>query len=119
MNICDIQSTENYLRLESLDYFLENPNQIYMQMPTIKLVMVDNEFFKYFALDGNNRLYVAYKLELNNVPFIEKKFDKRRKKHRKFYRFALQNRADGIKSWDDLEDYIINSEEYHDLSRFP
>ena len=102
----DIQPSEEWLIEESVRYYKENQHELEKALCSVKILLCQEQPFKYIADDGNNRLYVAYEqgeveIEVSKlhpagqfeVQFAQEVYDKR------------------IRNWGDLKGRVISQEE--------
>jgi len=101
----EIQPCEAYLRKSGVDYFLKNPDKLFTEKPLIRVIVVNNQPFRYYALDGNKRLFVCHKLGIIQIPVEPVP-------QAEPYSISLGVYASGVCSWRDLEQRVVSDEEY-------
>jgi hypothetical protein len=61
INLNEIQPNHKYLVNATVNYFLKNPGKIFKQVVPIRIYESSSGLFKYWAIDGNHRLYALWK----------------------------------------------------------
>ena len=101
--LSSIQPGEDFLCQESVEYFLKNPNILSLEIPSILIFSCSDQPFQYYAIDGNSRLFVCYRLGILKiktalmVPAFEYLY----------LPVAPEVYSQGIRSWRDLERRIL------------
>lgn len=108
IDISTIQPGEEYLRRSTLNYFLENPDELQNQTHFIKLLICPKRAkFDYGVRDGSHRLMANYllvnhELDLNTDEEIDPDD----------LRDLYKIRRSGVHSWEDLKSRFVSDEEY-------
>jgi len=112
VNLYDIQPGEDMLNKESVEYFLRNPKKLFRKVPQIHLTKIQGHIYKYHAFDGNNRLFVCYKLGIDEIPVKPKEsiYDSLEFTSR----LSREIYDEGIKGWGDFE-YRVFPERLRDI----
>lgn len=112
ISIHEIQPTEDFLKNETISYFMANPEKIFDDK--IIIHKCDNPRYRYCVRNGNNRLYVLFVLgvfELDILPYEsdlmcicgdEKNME-----------VAEDTINQGILTWEQLGLRIVPEEKYH------
>lgn len=99
-----IQPIEEYLTEESVGYFMQNPNRLFND-PQIQIFICDDQPFRYYAGDGNTRLYVCHKLGIQLIP-IPPRFP-RTKGQRDSIIDVIEAYGLGVRKWSDFDTRIL------------
>lgn len=107
LQLYEIQPAEDAICKETVEFFLDNPDQLFKKRPSIRIFKCAGQPFNYYAIDGNSRLYVCHKLGIIEIP-------KRPIVPDKEYLFlpsALGVYEQRIRTWSDLEGRILTRDE--------
>jgi len=122
IKIAHIQPLEDLLKKEVVDYFMGNPAEIFKKKERIRVVKNSDPRFKFYAADGNNRLYVYFALGHECVSIVPdynyyfysgeiSESDMRREDAFS----AVDTYEMGITRWSDLRSRIIPLAEYEKI----
>lgn len=103
VNLHKIQPGEDTLCKESVEHFLQNRDRLFVEIPRILIYICNNQPFKYYAIDGNSRLFVCYKLGIMDIPIEPEIPDC----EELYLPTALEVYSQVIRRWADLEKRII------------
>lgn len=109
INLNDIQSVEDMLCIETISYFLKHPERLFNCTPSIKVIESGHPKFKFYSLDGNNRLFVCYRLKILDLPLGFK--PKNEYDDNLHLPIALKQYRKGLRRWCDLERKIYTRQE--------
>ncbi|MEK6963261.1 MAG: hypothetical protein AABX70_02450 [Nanoarchaeota archaeon] len=114
MKLNKIQPGETYLRRQAVEYFLHHPDRIFNRKHPIQIVRCEGFSFSYATIDGNNRLFVAYLLGLDEVDIpIAKVIDiKGSEDDLDEIAHCIASYEEGVHSWSDLERRVVSESEY-------
>jgi hypothetical protein len=112
----EIQPCERYLRRTTVDYFLNNPGNLFNREQRIRVFECNGEKFKYYALNGNHRLYVCFKLRKTELPVELDTFKFPKRDLRTHINLAKKAFSHNIRHWIDFEGRIVSDEEYERLT---
>ncbi|HEA46713.1 MAG TPA: hypothetical protein ENH99_02935 [Candidatus Pacearchaeota archaeon] len=106
----DIQPGEDSLCKDSVEYFLENRDRLFKEKPPINIFIIKGHVFKYYAIEGNSRLFVCHKLGITEIP-VEPEEENEIESSFWYESARIRYYSEGIMGWRDLESRILPTEE--------
>lgn len=111
--LSDIQPTEHCLRKDSIEFFMNNPSRIFTQRNKIKIIEAFGQQFKYYALDGNHRMYTLHCQGIQEIDFpVEPESNES-----DIYLARIIHNM-GIKGWADLGERLVSQKRWDELHSF-
>jgi hypothetical protein len=121
IEISKIQPSEHLLKKEVVDYFINNPSEIFRRRKhKIRIAVSPDPRFEFYVLDGNNRLYSYFSLGNEYVNIVpDYNYYSYLDEGGGFYWeieeaiLAIHTYEIGITKWSNLESKIIPEAEYY------
>ena len=111
VHLMKIQPMEEYLDEESVNFFMQNPQRIFKEEEKIVVRVCHKRPFDFYAFNGNNRLFMCYKLDIPKVPVVPKFINSAIEEDD--LRLVDKAYRRGIQTWKDLENRIVKDRELH------
>ena len=106
VHLDDVQTSEDMIASETIDYFMRNPDELFRTPPQIKIFPCDNQPFKYYSADGNTRLFVCHLRNITDIPIEVSAPDPEELS----LQYARQCYNEGIRHWRDLRSKVVPEE---------